>query len=80
MNKSSRLDCVNKDLSANASKSPSGRVMRAVWRCYERTLTIVDGTRSKGVRVLGPPVGATFRSVKFYLPQKLWFTTLKRVK
>lgn len=39
--------------------------MRAVRRGDKRTLTIQDGTRSKGVRVWGPPVGASFRSVKF---------------
>lgn len=52
------------DLSANGSKSPLGWVKRAVRRGDERTLTIVDGTRSKGVRIWGPPVGASFRSVK----------------
>lgn len=38
--------------------------MRSLRRCDERTLTIVDGTRSKGVRVLGSPNSASLRSVK----------------
>ena len=45
--------------------------MRAVWRGDERTLTILDGTRSKGVRISGPPVGASFQVREAYLSQQL---------